>query len=87
MAHLTGDRPLIDIGRITYKGGSVHVYLPKHIYEAPNIDCKTDSALVIVMVDNDSFLLVKDSAVIRKLKPKILEIRKKVEKLKLKSNF
>ena len=69
--------PVIEIGRIKYKGGSAHVYLPQRIRNALKLDREKDSALVIVSVDGNSMFLVKDYVVAAQLKPKILRLRKK----------
>ncbi len=74
--------PVIELGRLSFKGGSMTVYLPKSICKALNLDRKIHTSLVIIADGSDSILLVKDTEVAEKLRPKILEMRAKMQKVK-----
>ncbi len=74
--------PVIELGRLCFKGGSMTVYLPKSICKALNLDRKVHTSLVIVADGSDSILLVKDANVAEKLRPKVLEMREKMQKIK-----
>ena len=69
--------PIVELGRITYKSSSVSLYLPKRVCDALYLDKDANNSLVIFTMDNGMFL-VKDTALAAALKPKILEMRKKV---------
>lgn len=73
--------PIIELGRITFKGGGLRVYLPKSICKALNIDRKTNTSLVIVADGSNSILLMKDTKVAEMLRPKVLEMRKNAAKV------
>ena len=68
--------PVIELGRIVFKGGGASVYLPKSIREALNLDRKTHTSLVIVADGSKSILLIKDTEVAERLKPMVLDARK-----------
>lgn len=68
--------PVIELGRIVFKGGGASVYLPKSIRKALNLDRKIHTSLVIVADGSNSILLVKDTKVAEELKPMVLEARK-----------
>jgi bifunctional DNA-binding transcriptional regulator/antitoxin component of YhaV-PrlF toxin-antitoxin module len=68
--------PVIELGRIVFKGGGASVYLPKSIRKALNLDRKTHTSLVIVADGSKSILLIKDTEVAERLKPMVLEALK-----------
>jgi hypothetical protein len=74
--------PVIELGRLCFKGGSMTVYLPKSICRALNLDRKVHTSLVIVADGSDSILLVKDTKLAEKLRPMVLEMREKMQKIK-----
>lgn len=69
--------PVVELGRICYKGNSAHLYLPKRICNRLRLDRDKDSTLIIVAHAANSLFLIKDSEVAHILKPKILEMRKR----------
>ncbi len=72
--------PIVELGRITYKSSSVSLYLPKRICDALQLDKDANNSLIIITMDNDCMLLVKDTELATALKPRILEMRKKAFK-------
>ena len=68
--------PVVELGRICYKGNAAHLYLPKRICERLKLDWEKHSTLIIVAHDANSLFLVKDDEVACMLKPKILKMRK-----------
>ncbi len=70
--------PVVELGRINYKGNSAHLYLPKRICEKLRLDWEKDYALIIVAHTENSLFLVKDKEVTKMISPKILAIRKRM---------
>jgi hypothetical protein len=69
--------PVVELGRICYKGNAAHLYLPKRVCERLRLDREKHSTLIIVAHNANSLFLVKDSEIANILRPKILELRKK----------
>lgn len=68
--------PVVELGRICYKGNAAHLYLPKRICERLQLDREKHSTLIIVAHTANSLFLVKDSEIAKMLRPKVLELRK-----------
>ena len=68
--------PVIELGRIIFKGSGLSVYLPRSIRKALNLDKKIHTSLVIVADGSNSILLIKDTKVAESLKPMVLDARK-----------
>lgn len=68
--------PVIELGRVNFKGGGASVYLPRSIRKALNLDKRIHTSFVIVADGSNSILLVKDTKVAEELKPMVLEARK-----------
>ena len=68
--------PVVELGRICYKGNAAHLYLPKRICERLKLDRDKHSTLIIVAHDANSLFLVRDLEVEKILRPKVLELRK-----------
>lgn len=68
---------VVELARITYKSSGISLYLPKRICNTLQLDEKANSSLIIVAMDNNCMLLIKDTALATALKPQILEMRKK----------
>lgn len=69
--------PVVELGRICYKGSTAHLYLPKRVCNRLKLDREKDSTLIIVAHTANSLFLIKDSEVAHMLKPKILSMRKR----------
>ena len=68
---------MVELGRIFYKGGTAHLYLPKRVCNRLKLDREKDSTLIIVAYNPNTLFLIKDSKIVHKLKPEILEMRKR----------
>jgi hypothetical protein len=68
--------PVVELGRICYKGSTAHIYLPKRVCNRLKLDREKDSTLIIVAHTANSLFLIKDSEVAHMLKPKILKMRR-----------
>jgi hypothetical protein len=68
--------PVVELGRICYKGSTAHLYLPKRVCNRLKLDREKDSTLIIVAHTANSLFLIKDSKVAQMLKPKIMELQK-----------
>jgi hypothetical protein len=68
--------PVVELGRICYKGNSAHLYIPKRVCNRLRLDWEKDTTLIIVAQEANSLFLIKDSAVAMKLKPRVMELRK-----------
>ena len=69
-------KPVVELGRITYKSSGISLYLPKSIVNALHLNKEEDSSLVIFGVGNEGFFLIKDTALAQRLKAEILDKRK-----------
>jgi hypothetical protein len=78
--------PVIELGRIHFKGASTLVYLPKSVCKALNLDRKVNSSFVIVADGSNSILLIKDVKVAERLRPMVLEARKAAFSIKMNQN-
>jgi len=70
---------VIELARITYKSSGAYIYIPKSIVKSINLNSEVAS-LVMFSAGDDGFFLIKNTALAAKLKPWILDLRKKVLK-------
>jgi len=68
--------PVVELGRISYKGNAARLYLPRRICDKLKLDWERDTTLIIMAHGENSLFLVKDSEIADMLKPKILELRR-----------
>ena len=71
---------MIELGRITYKSSGISLYLPKNIVNVLHLN-EEDRSLVIFSAGDNGFFLIKDAALAKTLKPKILDLRKNTVKV------
>ena len=71
--------PVVELGRITYKSSVASMYIPKRIAKLLHLNKWEDSSLVIFSVEDCGFFLIKDAAIAQKLKPEILERRRRLD--------
>lgn len=70
---------VIELARITYKSSGASIYIPKNIVKSINLNSEVTS-LVMFSAGDDGFFLIKNTALAAKLKPWILDLRRKVLK-------
>jgi hypothetical protein len=70
--------PVVELGRITYKSSGASMYIPREIVRALNLDKEKDAAFVIFSIGNDEFFLIKDTALAQRVKPEILDRRRRL---------
>ena len=73
------DSPVVELGRITYKSSGASMYIPKRIAKLLHLNREEDSSLVIFSVEDYGFFLIKDTAIAQRLKPEILERRRRLD--------
>ena len=69
--------PVVELGRITYKSSGASMYIPRRIAKLLHLNKEEDSSLVIFSVEDYGFFLIKDTAIAQRLKPEILERRRR----------
>jgi hypothetical protein len=69
--------PVVELARITYKSSGTSLYLSKRIGASLHLDKNYNKSLVLVGVDETCMFLMKDTSLATKLKPKILEMRRR----------
>lgn len=69
--------PVVELARITYKSSGTSLYLSKRIGASLHLDKNYNKSLVLVGVDDTCMFLMKDTSLATKLKPKILEMRRR----------
>ena len=67
--------PVVELGRINYKGGVARMYLPKRICNKLKLDREKDHTLIIVAHTANTLFLIKDNEVAHMLRPRILKMR------------
>ena len=70
--------PVVELGRITYKSSGASMYIPKRVAKLLHLNKEEDSSLVIFSVEDYGFFLIKDTAIAQRLKPEILERRRRL---------
>lgn len=55
------------------------MYIPKRIAKLLHLNKEKDSSLVIFNVEDYSFFLIKDTAIAQRLKPEILDRRRRLD--------
>ena len=73
--------PVVELGRITYKSSGASMYIPKRIAKLLHLNKEEDSSLVIFSVEDYGFFLIKDTTIAQRLKPEILERRRRLESI------
>ena len=73
--------PVVELGRITYKSSGASMYIPKRIAKLLHLNKEEDSSLVIFSVEDYGFFLIKDTAIAQRLKPEILERRRRFDSI------
>ena len=74
--------PTVELGRIQYSGNTAKVYLPAIMREALRLDPQKDNALVMIYDDESGILiLIPNKLLCDRLKPEILEARRKYKKI------
>ena len=73
--------PVVELGRITYKSSGTSMYIPKRIAKLLHLNREEDSSLVIFSVEDYGFFLIKDTAIAQRLKPEILERRRRFDSI------
>jgi hypothetical protein len=73
---------VLEIGKLTFKGGCAHLYLPASIRKGLGIDKTKDRSLILYFDESVGLLCFKDTRLETELKPKILEARVRIQELK-----
>lgn len=73
------DPPVVELGRITFKSSGASMYIPKKIAKRLHLNREEDSSLVIFSIEDYGFFLIKDTAIAQRLKPEILERRRRLD--------
>ena len=68
--------PVVELGRINYRGNAARLYLPKRICERLKLDWEKDTTLIIVAHAHNSLFLIKDDEVVDMMRPRILRLRR-----------
>ena len=55
------------------------MYIPKRIAKLLHLNKEVDSSLIIFSVEDYGFFLIKDTAIAQRLKPEILERRRRFD--------
>lgn len=73
------DTTIAELGRISYKSSGASVYIPKRITKALHLNREENRTLVILSLEDYGFALIKDTALAQRLKPEILERRRRFD--------
>jgi len=78
---------VVELSRLTYKNSGVSLYMPKGIVNALHLNPDIDRSLVTFSIGDSGLYLIKDTELVKRLKPMILDLRSRLVGINSSSKF